>query len=64
MFIASAINQSEWRFSYYRKCTEQKLRKDVKISLPAKNGKIDINYINNVIHKTVGFDQIKEYLKK
>ncbi len=64
MFIASAINQSGWRFSYYRKCTEQKLKKDVKISLPSKNGKIDINYINNIIHNTVGFEQIKEYLKK
>lgn len=64
MFIASAINQSGWRFSYYRKCTEQKLRKDVKISLPAKNEKIDIRYINDVIHKTVGFEQIKEYLKQ
>lgn len=62
MFIASAINQSGWRFSYYRKCTEQKLRKDVKISLPAKNGKVDVVAIKNIVHNTVGFNQIREYI--
>jgi len=64
MFIASAINQSGWRFSYYRKCTQQKLRKDVKISLPVKNGKIDASAIKNIVKNTVGFDQIKEYIAK
>ena len=64
MFVASAINQSGWRFSYYRKSTEQKLRNDVKLSLPAKNGEVDIEYIKNLIHNTVGFEQIKEYLSR
>lgn len=64
MFIASAINQSGWRFSYYRKCTQQKLRKDVQISLPVKNnGEIDKEYIKDTIRKTVGFNELKEYLE-
>lgn len=62
MFIASAINQSGWRFSYYRKCTQEKLRSDVKISLPAKSGRIDVAYINNLIRSTVGFEQVKAYI--
>lgn len=62
MFIASAINQSGWRFSYYRKSTEQKLKNDVKLSMPTKKGRLDIDYIKNTIHNTVGFKQIRDYI--
>ncbi len=62
LFICAMINQSSWRFSYFRKCTEQKLKKDIKIALPTKNGRIDFTAIDLMVKNTVGFDMVVKML--
>lgn len=62
LFICSVINQSSWRFSYFRKCNEQKIRKDVQIALPIRNGKLDIEFIRQSLEATPSYQGIKEML--
>ena len=63
IFLCTAIRSSAWKFTYYRKCSNSKLLKDVKIAIPMKNNKIDYEYINNKVESSVGFDLLKDYLK-
>jgi type I restriction enzyme M protein len=62
LFICSVINQSSWRFSYFRKCNEQKMKKDVHIALPMKNGKIDLDFIRDSLSHAPAFQGLKELL--
>lgn len=64
LFICAAFNQSSWRFSYFRKCNEQKIRKDVKIALPIKNGKLDMDFIRKNLGIAPAFQGLKEILEK
>lgn len=63
LYLCSILNQSSWRFSYFRKCNEYKLNKDVRIPLPVKNGEIDYQYIQDQVHKTMGYKVIKNIIK-
>ncbi|MBS3085838.1 hypothetical protein J4225_04095 [Candidatus Pacearchaeota archaeon] len=47
LFITTQLNALRWRFSYGRKCYENKAHK-VKIFLPMKDNKIDEDYIENL----------------
>src|SRR3989344_6237997 len=64
LFICALINQSSWRFSYFRKCNEQKIKRDVKIPLPMKNGAPDIDFIKAALSNAPAFQGIKEILAK
>ncbi len=64
LFVCSAFNQSSWRFSYFRKCNEQKLRKDVKIALPVKDGKLDIDFIKKGLSADPAYQGLKDVLGK
>ncbi len=60
LYLCSIFNQSSWRFSYFRKCNEYKLKKDVRIPLPVKNGKIDLEFMKKKVHETMGFELINK----
>lgn len=62
LFICSLINQSSWRFSYFRKCNEQKIKKDVKLALPMKNGKLDLDFIKKNLSHSPTYQGLKEIL--
>lgn len=62
IFLCTAIRSSAWKFTYYRKCSNSKLLKDVKITIPIKNKKIDFDFIRSEVEKSVGFEMLKKYL--
>lgn len=62
IFVCTAIRSSAWKFTYYRKCSNTKLLKDVKISIPMKNKRINYEYINSKVESSVGFDLLKNFL--
>ncbi|WP_342270745.1 restriction endonuclease subunit S [Rickettsia endosymbiont of Orchestes rusci] len=64
IFLCTAIRNSAWKFTYYRKCSNTKLLKDVKIAIPLKNNQIDYNFIRAKIENTTGFNLLKDYLKE
>ncbi len=61
LFIITQLNSLRWRFSYGRKCYENKAHK-IKIYLPLKNGKLDEDYIGNLFKSVRGW-KIFEKLK-
>ena len=48
LFIQVMLSRERWRFSYYRKCYREKLER-LTVSLPAKNGWIDEDAIQDVM---------------
>jgi len=65
LFICAMINQSSWRFSYFRKCNELKIKKDVKIVFPIKNDrKIDKDSIIKSVAGTVEYAWIKQLMNR
>jgi len=62
LYICSVINQSSWRFSYFRKCNEQKLNKDVQIVLPMKNGVLDVDFIKKILSEDPSYKGLKQIL--
>lgn len=60
LYLCSIINQSSWRYSYFRKANEIKLKKDVTIPLPVRDDKIDFDFIRSKVHDTMGFELIKK----
>jgi hypothetical protein len=63
IFLCTAIRSSAWKFTYYRKCSNTKLLRDVKVSIPIKSGKIDFDFIKSKVENSVGFEMLKKYLK-
>lgn len=51
LFIITQLNSLRWRFSYGRKCYENKAHK-IYIYLPFKNGDINEDYIENLFKNT------------
>lgn len=51
LFIQMMMNRERWRYSYYRKCYAEKLRRFI-VSLPSKGGEIDVHTIRNVVETT------------
>ncbi|QQV75036.1 hypothetical protein H6P87_00581 [Rickettsia tillamookensis] len=62
IFLCTAIRSSAWKFTYYRKCSNTKLLKDVKIKIPIKNQQIDYELIKSKVENSIGFDLLKSYL--
>jgi len=63
IYICAQINKSSWRFSYFRKCNEIKIKKDVKILFPINSsGEIDNNFIAEQVHQTIDYSGIKELM--
>ena len=63
IFICAMINQSSWRFSYFRKCNEIKIKKDVRIAFPTnRSGKINKKSIKKSVVNTIEYVGIKELL--
>jgi hypothetical protein len=48
LFIQTMVNRERWRYSYYRKCYSDKLRR-FQVGIPAKNGAIDEETIRQVV---------------
>lgn len=62
MFITTQLNSLRWRFSYGRKCYENKAHK-ICIYLPFKDGKIDENYIESLFKETEGWELLEKLVK-
>ena len=51
LFFTTQLNRLKWRFSYGRKCYQNKVHK-IKIFLPFNNNKLDENYIEYLFKKS------------
>ncbi|UWU68216.1 hypothetical protein [Bradyrhizobium sp. NC92] len=58
MFIQTMVNRERWRYSYYRKCYSDKLRR-FQIGIPAKGGMIDEETIRAVVEASPYWAYIK-----
>jgi hypothetical protein len=61
IYIAVMIKNHQWRYNYYRKLNLAKLKK-MQIPLPYKNNKIDLDYIENIVNNSYGFEELKKYV--
>lgn len=62
LYVCEAINNNKWRFDYYRKCTLQKLLRDVHIILPMKRGKVDFRYIAREVERNPVYNEVASIL--
>lgn len=60
-YIGYNIYRQRWGFNYYRKLSENRLRKFM-IPMPMKNEKIDLEYIENLVKNCYGYEELKKYL--
>ncbi len=60
-YISTMIRSHKWRYNYYRKLNLGKLKK-MTIPMPYKDNIIDINYIENVVKNSYGFNELEQYL--
>lgn len=60
-YMAFLIRNNQWRYNYYRKLNLKKLE-NMKIPLPYKEEKIDLEYIEKVVKNSYGFDEIKNLI--
>lgn len=60
-FIGTLIKNHKWRYNYYRKMSLDKL-KSLELPIPMKDKKIDIEYIESIVKKCYGFDELKQFL--
>jgi restriction endonuclease S subunit len=60
-YISVLIKNHQWRYNYYRKLNLGKLNK-MKIPMPFKNNKLDLDYIEDIVSNSYGFDELKEFL--
>lgn len=61
LFIGTLIRTHQWRYNYYRKMSLDKL-KNLELSMPMKNEKIDLEYIEKIVKNAYGFEEIKQYI--
>lgn len=59
LFFVAQLNSLRWRFSYGRKCYENKVHK-IKIFLPFKNGEINENYIETLFKQNKNWSLLKK----
>ena len=62
LFITTQLNRLKWRFSYGRKCYENKVHK-IKIFLPFKNREINENYIENLFKSVDSWKLLQKIVK-
>lgn len=60
-YIATMIRNHKWRYNYYRKLNLTKLSR-MKIPIPYKDEKIDMEYIVNIVKKSYGYKEISKFL--
>lgn len=60
-YIGVLIRNHQWRYNYYRKMSLEKLR-NLRLPLPLKNSKIDLEYIKKIVENSYGFKEVKNYL--
>jgi hypothetical protein len=58
LFIQMMINRERWRYSYYRKCFAEKLRRFV-IHLPSKKAGLDEDTMQAVVEAAPYWDYIR-----
>lgn len=58
LFIQTMVNRERWRYSYYRKCYADKLRR-FQVSLPAKNGALDEETMRAVVETSPYWAYVK-----
>lgn len=64
LYVCAMFNQSSWKFSYFRKGTQTKLKKDVKIAFPVdSSNRIDRDRIKRLISKSVEYEGIIQLMK-
>jgi len=63
LFITTQLNSLRWRFSYGRKCYENKVHK-ISIYLPFKNGEIDEEYIEFLFKETDSWKLLEKISKE
>ena len=62
LFIGALIKNHQWRYNYYRKLNLTKLNK-MQIPVSFKNeNELDLDYIENIVKNSYGFDELKRYL--
>ena len=62
LYVCDVISDGAWRFDYYRKCSPGRLRHDIRVSLPMRDGAIDADAIKREVTARPGYDQISEML--
>src|SRR3989339_446263 len=60
-YISVMIKNHQWRYNYYRKLNLTKLKK-MKIPMPFKNNKLDLEYMENVVKNSYGFKELQKYI--
>lgn len=58
VYIQTMVNRERWRYSYYRKCYADKLRR-FEVSLPSKKGQIDEETIQAVVEASPYWSYVK-----
>jgi len=58
LYIQTMVNRERWRYSYYRKCFADKLRR-FQVSLPSKQGNIDEETIGAVVEASPYWNYIQ-----
>lgn len=61
MYIGHMIERQKWKYNYYRKLTMTKLKK-FNMPVPVSNGELDIQYIEDLIKSSYGYQDIKASL--
>lgn len=61
IYIQLALNRERWRYSYYRKCYADKLRR-FQVLLPSKNGHMDEGIIREIIEAAPYWAFVKPHL--
>lgn len=63
LFVCSQITRNSWRYSWYRKATQDRLQTEVIITLPWANNGVDYDAIHAELEQTTGFIQLIDELK-
>ncbi|NQV18667.1 MAG: N-6 DNA methylase [Armatimonadetes bacterium] len=64
LYFCSVYNKNDWRFSYFRKCTEDKMLDDISIPMPTNGrGKIDLDRVIAYISDISEYKEIIEELE-
>lgn len=61
LFIPVMLGREKWRYSYYRKCFIEKLKR-FEIPLPAKNGEVDEDTIQTIMESSASWATLRAQL--
>lgn len=64
IYFCSIYNKNSWRFSYFRKCTEDKILEDLTVPMPINsNGEINLKEVNSYINEVPEYKRLMKLLK-